>query len=42
MADMKSTQKSTFVTVVIGMAVTAGVLFLTVELVSKAWKAGQK
>lgn len=39
MATTKS--KNGFVTVIIGTAITAGVLYLTVRLISTAWAAGQ-
>ncbi|MGH2642326.1 MAG: hypothetical protein ACRDE2_00130 [Chitinophagaceae bacterium] len=34
--------KHTFTAVIIGTAVTAGVLYLTVRLISTAWASGQK
>jgi len=37
-----SAKKKGWVDVIIGTAVTAGVLYLTVRLISTAWAAGQK
>jgi hypothetical protein len=41
MADNSSTQPSFFQSAT-GIAVSVGVLFLTIWVASKAWKAGQK
>lgn len=37
----KSSKGSSVVDIIIGSAVTIGVIYLTVRLISKAWKAGQ-
>jgi hypothetical protein len=41
-ADAKSDEKTPFLQTAVGMAVSVGVLFVTVWVVSKAWKSGQK
>lgn len=38
----KTDKKNGFIAIIIGTAVTAGVLYLTVRLISTAWSAGQK
>lgn len=39
---MAKIKKNGILDIVIGSAVTAGVLYLTVRLISSAWAAGQK
>lgn len=39
---MASDSQKPFLETVTGVAVSVGVLFLTIWVVSKAWKAGQK
>jgi hypothetical protein len=41
-ADAKSDEKTPFLQSALGIAVSVGVLFVTVYVVSKAWKSGQK
>ena len=42
MADTTTTTQPSFFQSATGIAVSVGVLFLTIWVVSKAWKSGQK